>query len=61
MSKGTQHYTGRERRKGDRRKKRDRREMYRFEPERDPRRARMDRRKYKLNIWKLDEDFQEDY
>lgn len=61
MSKGKQHYTGRERRKGERRKKWDRREMHRFDPEREPRRSGKERRKYKLKIWKLVEDFQEDY
>jgi hypothetical protein len=61
MSKGKQRYPGHERRKGERRKKWDRRDMHRFEPDRQPRRSRMERRKYKLNIWKLDEDFREDY
>ena len=38
-------YTGPERRKGERRKQKDRRELMRFEPNKDPRRSGKDRRK----------------
>lgn len=38
-------YEGKERRKEQRRKKEDRRELVRFEPEKDPRRKKKGRRK----------------
>ena len=46
-------YTGPERRKGERRKNKDRREMMRFEPSKDPRRSGKDRRKTagKGDLW----------
>ena len=40
-----QEYTGPERRKGERRKNKDRRDMMRFEPTKEPRRSGKDRRK----------------
>ncbi|ANB03260.1 hypothetical protein [Ectothiorhodospira sp. BSL-9] len=49
----SQPYIGPERRKGERRKsQQDRREMFRFEPEKDPRRSGKDRRKANQDIWK---------
>lgn len=44
-------YTGPERRKGERRSGKDRREMVRFEPEKEPRRSGKDRRKTHQDIW----------
>ncbi|MCG5516096.1 MULTISPECIES: hypothetical protein [Ectothiorhodospira] len=46
-------YPGPERRKGERRKaQHDRREMFRFEPEKDPRRSGQDRRRANQDVWK---------
>jgi hypothetical protein len=44
-------YTGPERRKGERRSGKDRREMLRFEPEKNPRRSGKDRRAGKQDLW----------
>ncbi|EHQ53092.1 hypothetical protein ECTPHS_10406 [Ectothiorhodospira sp. PHS-1] len=44
-------YTGPERRKGERRKLPDRREMIRFELEKEPRRSGKDRRKSRQDLW----------
>lgn len=46
-----QPYTGPERRRGQRRKKGDRREMIRFEPDKSPRRSNKDRRD-STDVWK---------
>ncbi|MCG5509361.1 hypothetical protein [Ectothiorhodospira lacustris] len=46
-----QPYTGPERRRGERRKQPDRREMIRFELEKDPRRSGRDRRKDRRDLW----------
>ena len=45
MTDEEKEYTGPERRKGERRKNTDRRDMMRFEPTKDPRRSGKDRRK----------------
>lgn len=44
-------YSGPERRKGQRRSGKDRREMVRFEPEKTPRRSGKDRRVSNQDIW----------
>lgn len=53
MSDSDNTYNGPERRKGERRKLNDRREMMRFEPSKTPRRSGKDRRKSagKDDIW----------
>ena len=51
MSSKDQPYTGPERRKSQRRKNPDRREGVRFEPDKEPRRSRTDRRRSKGDLW----------
>lgn len=54
MSDQDKTYAGPERRKGERRKVNDRREMIRFEPDKEPRRKGKDRRKF--SVWDDRED-----
>ena len=54
MSDQDKTYAGPERRKGERRKANDRREMIRFEPDKEPRRKGKDRRKF--SVWDDRED-----
>jgi len=54
MSDQDKTYAGPERRKGERRKVNDRREMIRFEPDKEPRRKSKDRRKF--SVWDDRED-----
>ena len=53
MTDEKEEYTGPERRKDERRKSNDRRDMMRFEPSKDPRRSGKDRRKTngKSDMW----------
>lgn len=44
-------YAGPERRKGERRKNQDRRDMVRWEPDKEDRRSGKDRRKVNQDIW----------
>lgn len=51
MSDENKPYSGPERRKGERRKKRDRRDMIRFELDKELRRSKKDRRKKNKDLW----------
>ncbi len=51
MADPSKPYTGPERRKEQRRKRSDRREMARFEPDKTPRRSGKDRRQANKDIW----------
>jgi hypothetical protein len=51
MSDNDKPYTGPERRREQRRKNPDRREMVRFEPDKTPRRSGKDRRKTPGDLW----------
>ena len=52
MTDNDSQYTGKNRRRGERRSGHDRREMIRFEPDKEDRRSHEDRRESNQDIWK---------